>query len=193
MLAFTLVITLSKKDTNEVATTDTQTETETESPSLDLYEGWKTYDSERDGYSLKYPEDWIVVVETETDGPYFRNKDPVPDQDKPGYPEGYISVRVLKQEDDDDFLAQNKLATGYWYNDLGVKDLQYGPVTFKKGDVKTIGINGISAKSAKSVFTETNEVIFVLRDTTLYSVYLYPYGISTDSTMILLLDSLKFE
>jgi hypothetical protein len=53
-------------------------------------------------------------------------------------------------------------------------------------------INGLPAKSTKAAFTETDEIIYVLRGDKLYSINLYPYGISSDPTVKLMLDSFTF-
>ena len=52
--------------------------------------------------------------------------------------------------------------------------------------------SGLPAKSTKAVFTETDEIIYVLRGDKLYSINLYPYGISSDPTVKLMLDSFTF-
>jgi len=160
--------------------------------SVDPYEGWNNYDSVNDEYSIKYPKDWIALKETVQDGPYIRNFDPTSKQSQSGYPEGYINLRILTEKNNAGFKATTGYTTTEWYEALGKIQVQNGPVTYLSQDVKSLKISGLAAKSAKAVFTETNEVIYVLRGDKLYSLSLYPYGISSDPTVKLILDSFMF-
>lgn len=83
-------------------------------------------------------------------------------------------------------------ATTDWYDRLGKEEVRAGAVNYSPNDVKELNLKGLKAKSAKAVFTETNEVIYLLRGDTLYSIYLYPYGISSDPTVKLMLESFMF-
>jgi len=174
-------------------TTDTpMASNTTESESANPYIGWKTYTSNNSGYSIKYPKDWLALKETVQDGPYIRNFEPTSQQSQGGYPDGYINVRVLREENSEDFKASTGSTTTEWFAALGKTQVRTGPVSYLPQDVKELKISGLPAKSAKSVFTETNEVIYVLRKDTLYSINLYPYGISSDPTVKLMLDSFVF-
>ncbi len=178
----------AKTDTaNSVATTEAE-----EAPEADKYAGWGTYESVSGGYSIKYPEDWIVIKETDQDGPYIRNFDPTSGNTENGYPAGYINLRVLYEDDSANFKARTDYMVKEWYEALGKTYVNSGAVGYEPKDVKTITFNDISAKSAKSVFTETNEVIYFLKGDRLYSINLYPYGASSDSTVKLMLDSFTF-
>lgn len=179
------------------ANTDTtspvsNTKEDTKASETDKYAGFNTYESVRDGYSIKYPKDWIVIKETDQDGPYIRNSDPTSGTAEGGYPAGYINLRVLREDDSADFKARTDYTVQDWYEALGKTYVNSGPVGYEPEDVKAITFNGISAKSAKSVFTETNEAIYFVKDDTLYSINLYPYGISSDSTVKLMLNSFTF-
>ncbi len=178
---------INKEAANVAETSTGDNETE-----VDKYAGWNTYTSERDGYGIKYPEDWIAISETDNDGPYIRNFEPTSETARTGYPDGYINLRVLKEENNTDFKTRTSFSTTEWYETLGKEQVQTGAVGYLPDDVKAITVNGISAKSAKSVFTETNEVIYFLKGETLYSINLYPYGVSSDSTVKLMLDSFSF-
>lgn len=178
----------TETDTSEpVATTEIEESSET-----DKYVDWGTYESARDGYSIKYPKDWIVIKETDQDGPYIRNFDPTSGYTESGYPAGYINLRVLREDDSADFKTRTDYTVKEWYEALGKTYVNTGAVGYEPKDVEAITFNGISAKSTKSVFTETNEVIYFLKDNTLYSINLYPYGSSSDSTVRLMLDSFTF-
>jgi hypothetical protein len=176
----------------QVSKTKVSTDQTNTTTSTDKYANWGTYQSDRDGYSTKYPQGWILIKETDSDGPYIRNFDPTPKTTHGGYPEGYINVRVLLTPDDAGFKAVSGLTTTQWYEALGVSDIQDGAVTYKAADVKQMTVNGIPAKSAKSVFTETDEEIYFLKGNILYSINVYPYGASSDPTVKLMLDSFKF-
>lgn len=178
----------TETDTSESVTTK---EIE-ESSETDKYADWGTYESVRDGYSIKYPKDWIIIKETDQDGPYIRNVDPTSGNTESGYPAGYINLRVLREDDSADFKARTDYTVKEWYEALGKTYVNTGVVGYEPKDVKVITFNGISAKSIKSVFTETNEVIYFLKDNTLYSINLYPYGSSSDPTVKLMLDSFAF-
>lgn len=164
---------------------------------VDPYAGWLTYTSDRDHYTVMYPKDWLVVPENNLgDGPYIRNFDPTTKKknEGAGYPDGYMNVRVLVQKEDSDanYKAISGLTMREWYNTLGVKDVSDGAVTYKKEDVKDIKVGTINAKSAKSVFTETNQNIYFMRGEWLYLINLYPYGASDNQTVKLIIDSIKF-
>ncbi|GEM_PF-4314268 len=46
------------------------TPTHSPSPTIDTF-GWKTYDAQNNGYSIKYPSDWTLVPFSEGCGPVF--------------------------------------------------------------------------------------------------------------------------
>jgi len=163
-----------------------------DSASTDPYKDWNTYESANNKYSIKYPKDWIALKETVQDGPYIRNFDPSSKQSQGGYPNGYINVRIFRDENNADFKAKTGYTTTDWYDALGKVQVQDGPITYLPGDVKDPKISGLPARSTKAVFSETDEVIYVLRGDELYSINLYPYGISSDSTVKLMLDSFTF-
>jgi cytoskeletal protein RodZ len=176
-------------------TTTTSTPVDSENP----YKGWKIYESKRDGYTISYPANWYVTAETEGDGPYIRSFNPDTIADGPrdgqysGYPKGATYLRVLVDRNEDGKKSASDLSTTEFYDALGVVDIQdINPVNYLASDVKTLKINGLAAKSAKSVFTETNEVIYLLKGTDLYSISLYPYGSSDDEEVKLILDSFKY-
>ncbi len=171
------------------STTSVATEEVEVAPETNEYAGWGTYESVRDGYSIKYPQNWVVIKETDQDGPYIRNFDPTFGNTQGGYPEGYINLRVLREDDSVDFKTRTDYTVKEWYDALGKTYVKNGPVGYEPEDVKAITFNGVSAKSAKSVFTETNEVIYFLKNNTLYSIDLYPYGSSSNPTVKLMLDS----
>jgi hypothetical protein len=173
--------------------TDTSTgSSTTETIHTDPYEDWNTYESINSKYSIKYPKDWQALKETVQDGPYIRNFDPTSKQSQNGYPEGYINVRILIEENNANFKAMTGYTTTEWYDALGKIQLQNGASTHSPEDVKELKIGGLPAKSTKAVFTETNEILYVLRGDKLYSINLYPYGISSDPAVKLMLDSFKF-
>lgn len=72
-------------------------ETSNTTNKVDVYEGWNTYESNENRYSIKYPKDWIALKETVQDGPYIRNFDPATKDSQDGYPEGYINLRETTQ------------------------------------------------------------------------------------------------
>lgn len=162
-----------------------------ETANTDQYKDWNAYESVNSKYSIKYPKDWIALKETVQDGPYIRNFNPTP-QPEGGYPNGYINIRILHEENDADFKAKTGYTTVEWYDALGKIRVQSGTAVHLPEDVKEMKISGLPAKSTKAVFTETNEVIYVLRGDNLYSINLYPYGISSDLTVKLILDSFTF-
>jgi len=164
----------------------------TDSTTVDPYKDWATYESPTGKYKIKYPKDWLALKETVQDGPYIRNFDPTSKQPQGGYPDGYINLRVLVDENNENFKAMTGHTTTDWYDLLGKVEVHSGPITHLPEDVKGMIISGLPAKSAKAVFTETDEVIYVLRGDKLYSINLYPYGISTDPTVKLMLDSFTF-
>lgn len=166
-----------------------------ESSSVDPYKDWNTYVAINSKYEIKYPKNWIALKETVSDGPYIRNFDPVSEQSQDGYqgyPEGYINIRILRDGNDGDFKARTGYTTLEWYEALGKVQVNDGPTTHFPQDVKATKISGLPAKSTKSVFTETDEIIYILRGDELYSINLYPYGISSDPTVKLMLDSFTF-
>lgn len=167
----------------------------TKSQPKDEYEGWKTYTSTRDGYSIKYPSDWLAINETSNDGPYIRNFDPSsrPAEDpahNKNYPKDYINLRVLKTEANDD-IFMGSTATE-WYTKLGVSTVSNGPVSYTSDSVTNYNLHDMSAKKAKSVFTETDEDIFLLKNGALYNISLYPYGASDNATVKKMLASFTF-
>lgn len=162
----------------------------------DEYAGWKTYESAYD-YSIRYPSEWVVVNETSNDGPYIRNFDPAsrPAEDlanNKNYPKDYINIRVLKTLANDGVF--NGSTATEWYNKLGVSSTSgMAPgFSFEPGDITTTMINGMAAKKGKTVFTETNENIFLLKNRDLYNINLYPYGISGNEDVKKILNSFKF-
>lgn len=161
----------------------------------DKYAGWKTYTSTRDGYSIKYPSEWILISEKDNDGPYIRNFDPSsrPPEDKANnknYPKDYINLRVLKNEANDAKFTGSTATE--WYEKLGNSTVSDGPVAYTPDIVANYELNGMSAKKAKSVFSETNENIFILKNGILYTISLYPYGASDDETVKKMLDSFTY-
>lgn len=176
---------LNKSAVEQLSTTQTNN-----SPSKpDPYESWKSYASKRYGYTIKFPSTWIVVNETDTDGPYIRNLDLASSPNTPrdsgtGYPEGFQYIRVLVE---DDTVAGKPVAE--WYSALGTSKISDGPVTYTPESVEQVTINKLAAKKTKSVFTETDEVIYILQNEKLYSIWLYPYGVSSDKTIKQILNS----
>lgn len=162
------------------------------SVNVDPYKDWSTYESINTKYSIKYPKDWIALKETAQDGPYIRNFDPTSKHPHGGYPDGYINVRILRDENNAGFKAMTGYTTTEWYDTLGKIQVRNGPITYSPEDVKELKISGLPAKSTKAAFTETDEIIYVLRGDKLYSINLYPYGISSDPTVKLMLDSFTF-
>lgn len=155
-------------------TTETSETNKTPEPEVEVtdpYVGWKTYRSDRDGYELKYPAEWIVISESTNDGPYIRNMQFTGG----GYPEGYINLRVLR---DEGVVSGSDLSPEVWYARLGVDTVKKGPVTFTPDTVESFTLNGLESKRAKSVFTEIDEDIFFLHKGALYEINMYPYGIS---------------
>lgn len=170
--------------------TPKQTETTQDQPK-DEYAGWKTYKSTRDGYTIKYPSDWFLVNETSNDGPYIRNFDPStqPTEDTM-LPEDYITLRVLKTEANNGVFAGSTATE--WYEKLGNAEVSYGSVTYTPNNPTAYEINGMSAKKTESVFDETNEDIFLIKDGSLYNISLHPSGISDDATVRKILNSFTF-
>jgi hypothetical protein len=156
------------------------------------YKDWNNYESTNSKYSIKYPKNWIALKETVQDGPYIRNFDPASKQSQGGYPEGYINVRILREENNASFKTMTGYTTTEWYDALGKVQVRSGPMVHSPEDVKGMEISGLPAKSTKADFTETDEIIYVLRGDKLYSINLYPYGISSDPTVKLMLDSFTF-
>lgn len=151
-------------------------------PVVDHYIGWATYTSQRDGYELKYPAEWIVIKESANDGPYIRNMQFTGG----GYPEGYINLRVLR---DEGTVSGSTLAPKEWYAKLGVETVQKGPITFTPDLVEDFTLADFEAKKAKSVFSEIDEDIFVLHGDVLFEINMYPYGISANPEVKKILDS----
>lgn len=157
----------------------------------DTEEGWKTYTSSRDGYSIEYPSEWIVIPESDGDGPYIRNFDPTSDEPHGfGYPDGYINVRVLRQTDEN-YAHLDKTAKE-WYDSLGEGTVSDAAVTYEPEDVKAYTLNGIPAKQLKSAGDETDEYIIFLHNSDLYMIIIYPYGGSSDKDVTKMLESFKF-
>lgn len=184
---------INKEPAKEEAKKQETTKTEATNP----YADWETYTSTRDGYSIKYPSDWIVRAETKTDGPYIRNFDPTSKPDTPRYegtyyPQGYINVRVLAEKNDNNFKAIHGTTPMEWYGMLGTAQADNGVNKIAPGDVKNTTVNSLPAKSAKSTFTETDEVIYLLHNDALYTLSLFPYGASANDTVKKMLDSFTF-
>lgn len=177
----------SNKETEATVTSNAH-----ESSSVDLYKGWNTYVAINSKYEIRYPKNWIALKETVSDGPYIRNFDPASRQSQGGYPEGYINMRILRDGNNSDFKTRTGYTTLDWYEALGKVQVADGPTTYLPQDVKATKISGLPAKSTKGVFTETDEIIYILRGDELYSINLYPYGISSDPTVKLMLDSFTF-
>jgi hypothetical protein len=179
------------KPSASISTSSSPTPKPTASVVADKYKGWKTYTSSRDGYSIKYPANWIVIPESASDGPYIRNFDP---NTKPksgsGYPEGYINLRVLVAKDSSNYGGSG-MSTAEWYSALGTKTVSAGPVSYSAKDVKGLKVNNLDAKSAKAVFDEIDEDLFILHNGSLYEINLYPYGSSSEATVKQMLDSFE--
>lgn len=174
-------------DKKPVAKNDESSMTEdNKSQPKDEYEGWKTYTSTRDGYSIRYPSDWLAINETSNDGPYIRNFDPSsrPAEDpahNKNYPKDYINLRVLKTEaNDSNFMGSTATE---WYAKLGVSTVSIGPISYAPDTVTAYELHDMPAKKAKSVFTETDEDIFLIKNGSLYNINLYPYGVSDNATI----------
>jgi len=163
------------------------------------YIGWKTYTSQRDGYSIKYPSEWVVKEETIVDGPYFRSFDPssrpnAPREGDTNYPQGYISLQVWVEKNDDNFRTLWGMSTTEWYEKLGKEEVRSSsPIVHLPTDVKAIKVNGYDAKSAKASFTQIDEVIYILHNEKVYSIWLFPYGISSNETVQLMLNSFEIN
>lgn len=173
------------QNTDKVTQNDPSPETKPKPEAMDPYINWKTFTSTRDGYELKYPPEWIVINETLNDGPYIRNMQFTGG----GYPEGYINLRVLR---DVGIVSGSNLTPDVWYANLGVTNVQKGPVSFSPDTVQSYAINGLDAKKAKSVFSEIDEDIFFLHNGALYEINMYPYGISENTEVKNILNSFKF-
>ena len=165
----------------------------------DPYEGWKLYSSSRDGYSIKYPSSWFFTPETEGDGPYIRNFDPNNNSDGPrdgqysGYPLGAKYLRVLVDKNENGKKNASTMSTTEWYSALGNVDIQDSDSTsYSANEVRPLTISNFQAKSVKNAFTETNEAIYLLKGTDLYSIWIYPYGSSSDDETKLILDSFAY-
>ena len=175
-----------KDDTPTVSDTSTQENT-------DPYKDWNTYEAPNTKYTIKYPASWQALKETVPGGPYIRNFEPTPNQTLGGYPDGYINMSIQREENDADFKAMTGgYTTTDWYNALGKSKIQSGPVTYLPEEVKELNMSGLTGKSTKAAFTETDEIIYLLRGDALYSIVLYPYGISSDPTVKLMLDSFTY-
>lgn len=174
-------------DTAVISSTNEKTQ-------ADPYKGWNEFDSLDGKYTLKYPKDWIALKEVGQNPMYIRNFDPV-SKPKPtggGYPDGYINFQVYREENDASFKAKTGYTTIEWYDMLGKSQLQNGAAAYAPEFVKDMKISGLPAKSTKAAADEVDEVIYVLRGDVLYSIYLYPYGVSSDPTVKLMLDSFTF-
>lgn len=161
----------------------------------DEYAGWKTYTSTRDGYSIKYPSDWLAINETANDSPSIRNFNPTsrPSEDAANhknYPKDYINLRVLKTEANDN-IFMGSTATE-WYAKLGNSTVSNGPVTYAPNAVTSYELNDMSANKTKSVLPETDDDIFLIKSGSLYNVSLHPYGISDNATVKKILSSFTF-
>ena len=170
--------------------TETSQTNKTTTSAVDPYKDWKTYTSTANNYQIKYPSTWLVVPETSTDGPYIRNFDPATTNG--GYPPGYMNVRILKYMDDSNFNNFSGSTTTEWYSQLGETDLSMGPVTYKSDTVEAYMVNDIAAKKTISSYDETNEVIFILKDGSLYEISLYPVDATNDTTVQKILSSFTF-
>lgn len=160
----------------------------TTTSAVDPYKGWKTYTTTASNYQIKYPSAWSVVPETATDGPYIRNLDPTTTSG--GYPAGYINVRILKYTDESNFSGSTATQ---WYNQLGTTDLSMGPITYKANTVGAYTVNNMAAKKTIASYDETDEVIFILKDNSLYEINLYPVDATNDTTVQKMLSSFTFQ
>ena len=136
-----------------------------------------------------------MVNETTDDGSYIRNFDPSsrPAEDtanNKNYPKDYINLRILKTEANDSIFAGSTATE--WYTQLGTTTVSNGPVTYTPDSVTSYELNGMPAKKTKSVFTETNEDIFLIKNGSLYNISLYPYDISDNTTVKKILSSFTF-
>ncbi|AHB42134.1 hypothetical protein RAAC3_TM7C00001G0272 [Candidatus Saccharibacteria bacterium RAAC3_TM7_1] len=169
----------------------------------DLYAGWRSYASEGNGYSLKYPQTWSVVLPPDGDVVGVRNFDPTMKSDTEkdagtNYPKGYKNIAIYTYANDDasDVNFRNMtggLTTTEFYNKLGNSNVSTGALSYEPTDVRAITVNGMAAKSAKAIYTETDEDIYVLKNGTLYELSIYPYGGSSDKTIKAILDSFVIE
>ncbi len=158
--------------------------------------GWKTYTSTRDGYSISIPGDWIVIPETFSDGPYVRNFDPSTktpeDPPKINYPKDYINLRVLRSRDSSGIYYPTTAID--WYNKLGTSEQIDTPASIGL-DISTLEnyyLNELSAKRVKNTEAEINEFILIPHNNFVYSIIIYPYGGSTDKTVDQMLSTFKF-
>lgn len=172
-------------DTAVVSSADEKTQ-------ADPYKGWNEFKSLDGKYTLKYPKDWEALKEVGQNAMYIRNFDPASKPTEGRYPDGYINLQVYHEENDASFKAKTGYTTTEWYEMLGKSQLHSGPATYAPEFVKDMKISGLPAKSAKAAADEVDEVVYVLRGDVLYSIYLYPYGISSNPTVKLMLDSFTF-
>lgn len=186
-VSFVLWQNLANSNEPAVNTPGTNQGDDDEDVDVDPYAGWKTYSSSRDGYSIKYPSDWIVIDESENDGPYIRNMEPTGGNG--GYPDGYINLRVLKHASD----SFGGMTATEWYNTLGNSSVTKGPVTYAPDSVDSFTVNGVDGKRSKASFSEVNEVIFLLHDDNLYEINLYPYGATDNDDVKKMLNSFTFN
>jgi len=145
------------------------------------YEGWKTYTSPYNPYKIQYPDGWVTVAETASDGLYIRNKEPLATAYTDGYPKDYIEVRVLKTTDED-YSITNSTAAEY-FKSLGSTEVSNGAGTYAPGDVKSFTLNGQEAKRVKTVNLQTTEDIVVFGDNSIYTISIIPYGALTNETV----------
>jgi cytoskeletal protein RodZ len=167
--------------------TETSQTNKTTTSTVDPYKDWKTYTSTASNYQIKYPSTWLLVPETSTDGPYIRNLDPTTTGG--GYPAGYINVSILKYTDNSNFSGSTATQ---WYDQLGTSDLSMGPITYKANTVGAYTVNNMAAKKTIASYDETDEAIFVLKDSKLYEINLYPANATNDATVQKMLTSFTF-
>lgn len=170
---------------NNVKVSTSSAKAATQSTEKDETADWKIYTSTRDGYSIKYPSDWILIPEKTNDGPYIRNFEPKPG----GYPDGYYNLRVLR------FSADTVDLGGYtvkeWYERL--QDRLGGAGSYLvAGTIMDYKVNGMDAKKAEFKFDETDEVVYLLKDPFIYEINIYPYGGTENKIIQLMLSTFKF-
>ena len=145
---------------------------------------WKTYTSTRDGYSIKYPQDWIVIPEKANDGPYIRNFEPEPGP----YPQGYINLRIIRIGPQ----IYDNLSALEWYGSLKKNGETEFNSHYVMSTLENINFNGLEAKRVKASFSEIDEEILVPHGEYVFEIIIYPFGGSEDKIAKLILSTFKF-